>query len=355
MAINRITIPRDQTPSPCPTGSAPPDQPLGDTIGDFALRIAGTGALVPNFDQALGDLLHARHHFGHVALAQIFQADIDDPARVDHIIGSIEDPAIMEALAVRPGGELVVRAAGHHGRPERRDRLFGEDRAQRIGAENVGLDAEDVRRVDRFAAELRRQRLGALRIDVGQGQPRAVRGAQPLADDVKPADVADVKNFVADMVYSDDMLFMELSENVNAGAKMREALAAADKEIRDHQTEMDLFLLSANAMTEDGVIVNIDGRGNRVAASIYGPKRVVYVVGRNKIVAGGVLEAIARAKRMASPPNCVRLGKKTPCAEKGLCADCDSPDRICRVTAIFDRCPSRTSTLVVVVDEDLGY
>ena len=144
------------------------------------------------------------------------------------------------------------------------------------------------------------------------------------------------------------------SESVKA-LGVREALAAAGKEIRDHQTEMDLFLLSANAMTEDGVIVNIDGRGNRVAASIYGPKRVVYVVGRNKIVAGGVLEAIARAKRMASPPNCVRLGKKTPCAEKGLCADCDSPDRICRVTAIFDRCPSRTSTLVVVVDEDLGY
>ena len=144
------------------------------------------------------------------------------------------------------------------------------------------------------------------------------------------------------------------SESVKA-LGVREALAAAGKEIRDHQTEMDLFLLSANAMTEDGVIVNIDGRGNRVAASIYGPKRVVYVVGRNKIVPGGVLEAIARAKRKASPPNCVRLAKKTPCAEKGLCADCDSPDRICRVTAIFDRCPSRTSTLVVIVDEDLGY
>ena len=144
------------------------------------------------------------------------------------------------------------------------------------------------------------------------------------------------------------------SESVKA-LGVREALAAAGKEIRDHQTEMDLFLLSANAMTEDGLIVNIDGRGNRVAASIYGPKRVVYVVGRNKIVAGGVLEAIARAKRRASPPNCVRLAKKTPCADKGLCADCDSPDRICRVTAIFDRCPSRTSTLVVIVDEDLGY
>ena len=144
------------------------------------------------------------------------------------------------------------------------------------------------------------------------------------------------------------------SESVKA-LGVREALAAAGKEIRDHETVMDLFLLSANALTEDGVIVNIDGTGNRVAASIYGPKRVVYVVGRNKLVAGGVLEAIGRAKRCACGPNCRRLGKKTPCAATGLCADCDSPDRICKVTAVFDRCPSRTPTLVLLVDEDLGY
>ena len=135
----------------------------------------------------------------------------------------------------------------------------------------------------------------------------------------------------------------------------RAALESSGKEIRDHQTQMDLFLLSANAMTEDGIIVNIDGTGNRVAASIYGPKRVVYVVGRNKIVPGGALEAIVRAKKFACPPNCRRLSKKTPCATLGTCADCDSQDRICKVTAIFDRCPSHTSTLVVIVNEDLGY
>ncbi len=144
------------------------------------------------------------------------------------------------------------------------------------------------------------------------------------------------------------------SESVKA-LGVREALAAAGKEIRDHQTQMDLFLLSANAMTEDGLIVNIDGTGNRVAASIYGPKRVVYIVGRNKLVAGGIVEAIARAKRGACGPNARRLGKKTPCATTGLCADCDSSDRICKVTAIFDRCPSRTSTLVILVDEELGF
>ena len=136
---------------------------------------------------------------------------------------------------------------------------------------------------------------------------------------------------------------------------LREAMADAGKDIRDHQLEMDLFLLSANAVTLDGRIVNIDGRGNRVAASIAGPKRVVYLIGRNKIVDGGIDAAIERVKRFACAPNCRRLGKRTPCAETGVCADCDSPDRICKVTAVFDRKPTGISAKVIVVDSDLGY
>ena len=136
---------------------------------------------------------------------------------------------------------------------------------------------------------------------------------------------------------------------------LREAMADAGKEIRDHQIEMDLFLLSANAVTLDGRIVNIDGRGNRVAASISGPKRVVYLIGRNKIVDGGIDAAICRIKRFACAPNCRRLGKRTPCAETGVCADCDSPDRICKVTAVFDRKPTGISAKVIVIDADLGY
>jgi hypothetical protein len=144
------------------------------------------------------------------------------------------------------------------------------------------------------------------------------------------------------------------SETVKAiGA--RERLEALGKEIRDHALEMDLFLLSSNALTADGRIVNIDGRGNRVAASICGPKRVVYIIGRNKIVDGGLDAAVARIKRCACPPNCRRLGKRTPCAETGVCADCDSPDRICKVTAVFDRKPTGISAKVVLVDENLGY
>ena len=136
---------------------------------------------------------------------------------------------------------------------------------------------------------------------------------------------------------------------------VRDALSAGRWEVRDHQLSMDLFLLSANALTADGRIVNIDGNGNRVAASISGPKRVVYVIGRNKIVDGGIDAAIARIKRFACPPNCRRLGKRTPCAATGECADCDSPDRICKVTAVFDRRPTGMPTKVILVDEDLGY
>jgi L-lactate utilization protein LutB len=119
--------------------------------------------------------------------------------------------------------------------------------------------------------------------------------------------------------------------------------------------DCDLFLLSANAITLDGRIVNIDGNGNRVAASVSAPKKVVYAIGRNKIVHGGIDDALARIKEKACPPNCVRLGKSTPCAATGKCADCDSPDRICKVTVVFDRRPTGTPTTVYIVNADLGY
>lgn len=135
----------------------------------------------------------------------------------------------------------------------------------------------------------------------------------------------------------------------------RAQIVASGKKIRDHRTDCDLFLLSANAVTGDGRIVNIDGCGNRIAASIHGPKKVVYVIGRNKLVAGGVDEAIARIKAKACPPNAKRLGRQTPCAREGVCRDCDSPDRMCKVTVIFDRKPTGLSAKVILVDEDLGY
>lgn len=125
-------------------------------------------------------------------------------------------------------------------------------------------------------------------------------------------------------------------------------------ETRRAQLSCDLFLLSANAVTEGGVLVNIDGVGNRVAASVFGPRRVLWVIGRNKLVAGGPAEGLARARAVACPQNARRLQRRTPCAT-GVCTDCASPDRICAAVSVLEHRPSCTPTTILLVDADLGY
>jgi len=120
-----------------------------------------------------------------------------------------------------------------------------------------------------------------------------------------------------------------------------------------NEVSSDVFLTSSNAVTMDGKLVNKDMVGNRVSAMIFGPKRVFVVVGVNKIVKD-VNEALERIKHVA-PLNAKRIGAKTPCVESGYCVDCDSPDRICRVTTIIEKVPSRTEITVVLVNESLGY
>ncbi len=134
-------------------------------------------------------------------------------------------------------------------------------------------------------------------------------------------------------------------------------LSAEEKmEIMRRQLTCDLFLSSTNALTEEGELVNIDGNGNRVAAMIFGPKRVVVVAGRNKLVTGGVPAAIARIAAVAGPVNAYRLGKKTPCAATGTCVDCAraNEETICRVTTVLRRRPRCTPFTVLLVNEDLG-
>lgn len=126
-------------------------------------------------------------------------------------------------------------------------------------------------------------------------------------------------------------------------------------EICRKQLTSDLFLLSANALTRDGRLVNIDGNGNRIGASLFGPRHVVWVIGHNKIVDGGLSEAIARVREKACPANARRLGCKTPCAQTGGCTDCHSPDRICSIVTYLERRPRLTPSTVLLVAEDLGY
>jgi len=115
----------------------------------------------------------------------------------------------------------------------------------------------------------------------------------------------------------------------------------------------DYFLSSANALTEDGMIVNIDGNGNRVAAITFGPKHVIIVAGMNK-VAADLPSAISRARHTAAPINTSRLQLQTPCAIDGVCHDCHSPQCICNVLQVIrNNIAGRIS--VVLVGEDLGY
>ena len=116
----------------------------------------------------------------------------------------------------------------------------------------------------------------------------------------------------------------------------------------------DVYILSANGVAETGEIINIDGTGNRLAASIFGPKKVYYIVGKNKI-APDIPSAIKRAKDIAAAKNAVRLNRKTPCAATGVCHNCSSPDRICGMTLIVERPGTGMDVEILFVNEELGY
>lgn len=117
----------------------------------------------------------------------------------------------------------------------------------------------------------------------------------------------------------------------------------------------DYYLSSVNAMSEDGEIVNIDGNGNRVAAITFGPKRVILVVGINK-VAQNLDAAISRARSLAAPVNMMRFADlNTPCKHDGMCHDCKSPDSICNYIQIMRNSHPVGRHIVVIVGEELGY
>jgi L-lactate utilization protein LutB len=117
---------------------------------------------------------------------------------------------------------------------------------------------------------------------------------------------------------------------------------------------VDLFITGSNAVTESGELVNLDMIGNRVGAITFGPKHVIILVGRNKIVPD--LEgAMFRIKNYAAPVNTMRLDKKTPCANTSFCADCKSPDRICNVWAITEKSFPKKRVKVVLINKDLGF
>lgn len=125
------------------------------------------------------------------------------------------------------------------------------------------------------------------------------------------------------------------------------------KECKARIINSDAFLMSTNAITLDGELINIDGRGNRVSYLIYGPEEVIIVAGMNKVVSN-VEDGIRRVRNVATPPNTVRLNKNTPCAVNGRCADCLQESICCQIVITrVSMIPGRIK--VILVGEELGY
>ena len=126
------------------------------------------------------------------------------------------------------------------------------------------------------------------------------------------------------------------------------------KDIYHKSFNADYYIMSTNAITMDGLLVNTDGAGNRLAALIYGPENVIIVAGMNKVAAD--LEAAKkRVKSQATPPNCIRLERKTPCALTGECHECFSDDCICSHSVVTRRSPVKGRIKIMLVGEVLGY
>lgn len=142
-----------------------------------------------------------------------------------------------------------------------------------------------------------------------------------------------------------------------------ERLAAHNKAVwhwrgatADEARGAEAYICSVNGASETGELVNIDGNGNRLSGMLFGHKRVILVIGKNKL-APTLDEAICRARNVAAPLNARRLGRKTPCAmgDEVRCFDCDSPERICRAMTVLWRAPTGAEYEVLLVDEALGY
>ena len=127
-----------------------------------------------------------------------------------------------------------------------------------------------------------------------------------------------------------------------------------EKEIKARMINSDYFLMSTNAITTDGELINIDGRANRVSFLCYGPENVIVIAGMNKVVTD-VESGLKRVRLTACPPNAVRLNKKTPCAVNGMCGNCYGEDCICSQFVVTRRSGVKNRIKVILVGEELGY
>ena len=177
------------------------------------------------------------------------------------------------------------------------------------------------------------------------------QAADYLCGEIKDTTVG----FGGSITLRDMGLYERLQETNKVAWHMYPAEGQNKDELRMLARNTDVYLTSANGLAETGEIINIDGAGNRVSESIFGHKKVYFVIGKNKL-AEDYDKALWRARNIAGPKNAQRLNRKTPCAAKGdRCYNCSSPDRICKVLSVFWGAPMGADCEVVLIKEDLGY
>lgn len=126
-------------------------------------------------------------------------------------------------------------------------------------------------------------------------------------------------------------------------------------ETRRLAANADIYICSVNGLSENGEIINIDGRGNRVSSAIYGHEKIYFVIGENKLEED-FDKALYRARNIAAPKNAIRVKANTPCAVKmDKCYNCSSPDRICRALSVLWEKPTGANIEIILIHEDLGY
>lgn len=177
-----------------------------------------------------------------------------------------------------------------------------------------------------------------------------------VLDKILPAAAPQTVSWGGSMTFIGSGLYQVLCEapGITAIDTADATVDAQEKMARRRQAlGVDLFFTGSNAVTEHGQLVNLDMQGNRVAALTFGPKKVVVLVGRNKIVPD-IQSAMERIKRYAAPANAMRLDMQTPCAKTGRCEDCRSPERICNTWTITEKSWPKGRVTIILINADLG-
>ena len=184
----------------------------------------------------------------------------------------------------------------------------------------------------------------------------AATSAEAIAIANKLLTGAKTVSFGGSMTLEESGMLAALRTNETITLLDRSTAASAEEAaaIYHDALQTDAYFMSSNAITQQGELINIDGNGNRVAALIYGPKKVIILAGMNK-VCPNTEEAMSRVHDLATPANCIRLKKQTPCSVTGFCSNCLSPDCICNQVVITRRSGDPARLHVILIGESLGY